>query len=252
MTTVAVLPVKRLGEAKQRLGETLAGDARRTLAQAMVGDVLEALRGAAAVDAIVVVTGEPAAVSLAAAAGAAVVTDPDDAGHVRAARRGVTWAIEQGATRALLVPGDCPALDPAEVDALLGEPAPADTPAGLAPAAPDPARPAPAGPASPATTSAARGGAAASVIVVPDRHGTGTNALVLTPPDAIVPSFGPGSRARHEQAARAAGAHVRVAQPPSLLLDVDTADDLAALRTALGGRAGGAARTRAVLARLEP
>jgi 2-phospho-L-lactate/phosphoenolpyruvate guanylyltransferase len=220
MTTVAVLPVKRLDEAKQRLGDALDAVQRRALAEAMVGDVLDALTGAAAVDAIVVVTGEPAALDLAAAAGAATVADPDDAGHVRAARRGVTWALAHGATRALLVPGDCPALDPGELDGLLA--------------------------------GGAREGAGGEVVVVPDRHGTGTNALVLAPPDAIVPSFGPGSRARHEKAALLAGARVRVAEPPTLLLDVDTADDLAALRAALGRRAGGARRTRAVLAGLAP
>jgi 2-phospho-L-lactate/phosphoenolpyruvate guanylyltransferase len=229
MTTVAVLPVKRLGEAKQRLGDALGAVERRALAEAMVGDVLDALTGAAAVDAIVVVTGEPAAVALAAAAGAATVADPDDAGHVRAARRGVTWALQHGATRALLVPGDCPALDPDEIDGLLAAASGADRAAG-----------------------SARGRAGGEVIVVPDRHGTGTNALVLTPPDAIVPSFGPGSRARHEQAAGAAGARARVAEPPSLLLDVDTPDDLDALRAALGRRPGGAVRTRAVLAGLAP
>jgi 2-phospho-L-lactate/phosphoenolpyruvate guanylyltransferase len=235
MTTVAVLPVKRLDEAKQRLGDALGAEGRRALAEAMVGDVLDALTGAAAVDAIVVVTGEPAASALAAAAGAATVADPDDAGHVRAARRGVTWALEHGAARALLVPGDCPALDPDEVDGLL------TGASGLRPGAGQAAGGAP-----------ERARAGGEVIVVPDRHGTGTNALVLTPPDAIVPSFGPGSRARHEEAARVAGARVRVAEPPSLLLDVDTADDLAALRTALGRRTGGAARTRAVLAGLAP
>jgi 2-phospho-L-lactate guanylyltransferase len=215
MTTVAVLPVKRLGEAKQRLDETLAGAGRRALAEAMAGDVLDALTRAAAIHAIVVVTGEPMAERLAAAAGAATVADPDDAGHVPAARLGVAWALGQGATRALLVPGDCPTLDPAEVDELLA-------------------------------------GAEAGVVVVPDRHGTGTNALVLAPPDVIAPSFGPGSRARHEAAARAAGAAVRVAEPPSLVLDVDTADDLAALRAALDRRPGGAARTRAALTGLAP
>ena len=86
--------------------------------------------------------------------------------------------------------------------------------------------------------------------IVPDRHGTGTNALLLTPPDAIEPSFGPGSRARHEAAAAAAGAECRIAEPPSLALDVDTADDLAALRAALDARTGGAAHTRGLLARL--
>jgi 2-phospho-L-lactate guanylyltransferase len=88
------------------------------------------------------------------------------------------------------------------------------------------------------------------VVIVPDRHGTGTNALLLRPPDAIVPSFGDGSFARHVAGAEAASGPPRVAELPSLVLDVDTPGDLAALREALSARSAGAVRTRAVLERL--
>ena len=71
------------------------------------------------------------------------------------------------------------------------------------------------------------------VVIVPDRHGTGTNALLLTPPDVIEPSFGDDSRARHERLAQEAGATVRVAEIASLMLDVDTPEDLDALAEAL-------------------
>ena len=182
----------------------------------MLTDVLTALRRARRVDGVVVVTSESGADALSRAHGAQVIRDPDEPGHSPAASHGVRWAVEQGARRALLVPGDCPSLDPAEVDDLL-----------IAHPHDD-----------------------ARVTIVPDRHGTGTNALVLTPPGAIAPSFGPGSRARHEAAAEAAGAEWRIAEPPSLTLDVDTADDLAVLRAALDARTGGAAYTRGMLARL--
>ena len=43
------------------------------------------------------------------------------------------------------------------------------------------------------------------MLVVPDRHGTGTNALLLQPPDVMAPSFGEGSHARHLGNARGAG-----------------------------------------------
>jgi 2-phospho-L-lactate guanylyltransferase len=90
------------------------------------------------------------------------------------------------------------------------------------------------------------------VVIVPDRHGSGTNALLLSPPDVVAPSFGAGSFARHAARARAAGAMVQVCELPSLGLDVDTPDDLAALRAALDRRPGGVGRTRAVLDRLVP
>ncbi len=215
MRTVAVLPVKSFPRAKQRLGEALGGGDRRTLAAAMVGDVLEALGAVPELAEVIVVTAEPAAAAAAEEAGALVVHDPEEAGQSAAAERGIAAALERGAERVLLVPGDCPALAPAELSGLLEnvEPLP-------------------------------------SVVIVPDRHGSGTNALLLAPPGALAPSFGSGSFARHAARARAAGADVKVAPLPSLGLDVDTPGDLAALRAALAARPGGAERTRAVLDRL--
>jgi len=214
MRTAAVLPVKRFDSAKQRLSEAVGGAERRELAAAMVEDVLAALREIDGLDDLIVVTAEDRAAALARAAGAHVVPDRVEGGQSLAAEVGVEMAVQHGAERALLVPGDCPALDPAEVAALL--------------------------------TRYEGGG----VVIVPDRHGEGTNALLLTPPKALSPAFGPGSLARHAALARAAGATVRVAQAPSLELDVDTPGDLAALRAALDERPAVAPRTRAVLERL--
>jgi len=215
--TIAVLPVKRFGAAKQRLDNDLSDGTRRALAEAMVTDVLIALRRAKGVDEVLVVSGETMAVALAAGYdAAAVVDDPDDASHSAAAARGVQAAMERGATRVLLVPGDCPALDPAELDELLED---------------------------------AEGVAGPDVVIVPDRHGDGTNALLLTPPDAIGPAFGPGSRERHERLAAEAGATCAAIDVPTLGLDGDTVHDLAALRTALEDVRGGASHTRGLLAR---
>jgi len=213
MATIAVLPVKSFGRAKQRLHEGMHARWRRELAEAMVADVLLALSAVRGLDQVIVVTGDLAAVTLAQEAGAAVVHDPEEAGQSAAAIRGIDAAAD--ADRVLLVPGDCPALAPAEVEGLL------------------------------AGASRRR-----SVVIVPDRHGHGTNVLLITPPGALVPTFGIGSFARHAARARAGDAEVKVARLPSLELDVDTPDDLEALRTALARRAGGAPRTRALLERL--
>jgi 2-phospho-L-lactate guanylyltransferase len=219
-STIAVLPVKTFGRAKQRLGGALGGPERVTLAAAMVEDVLAALRAVPGLDGVIVVTREPGAVATARAAGAAVVDDPAEAGHSQAAQLGVATALARGAERVLLVPGDCPALDPAEVGALLERDAAA--------------------------------GATRRAVIVSDRHGTGTNALLLTPPDLMAPSFGPGSLARHEGRAHGARATVRIAALRSLELDVDTPRDLAALRDALTELPGAAPRTRALLVALAP
>ena len=86
---------------------------------------------------------------------------------------------------------------------------------------------------------------------MPDRHGTGTNALLLRPPAAIEPSFGPGSFERHRRAAEAAGVSYSTERLPSLMLDVDTGDDLAELIRALEDRRGQAPHTRGALRQLD-
>lgn len=207
MKATAILPVKRFGAAKQRLAIGLNEERRRALIAAMVGDVLAAVGEARSVERTIVVSSEPAAAELAAAAGAELLPDPDEGGHVGAARAGIARAVALGARCAVLVPGDCPLLDPRELDRLL---------TGI----PDP-----------------------YVAVVPDRHGTGTNALALCPPGAIAPAFGEGSCARHVAAAREAGIAFGVEELPSLGLDLDTPADIVALTRALADHPGRAPRT---------
>ena len=186
MRTAAILPIKSFDRAKSRLDRP----GRAGLAAGMATDVLRALAAARSLDAVLVVTREPGARAAALEHGAQVVDEPELLGHSGAAELGVAHALAGGAERVLLVPGDCPLVSGGDVDALLAR------------------HPGP------------------GVVVVPDRHGTGTNALLLAPPDAIRPAFGPGSRERHLALALEAGAEIAVDEVPSLLLDVDTAEDL--------------------------
>ena len=213
MRTLAILPVKGFGAAKQRLAAALGTGPRRALAQAMFSDVLASLRQVAGLDAVAVVTADPVAEAAARGEGVLILRDAAEAGQSAAASIGIAHALAEGFKRVLLVPGDTPLLDPGEVASLLAVPRP--------------------------------------VSIVPDRHGTGTNGLVLTPPDAIAPSFGPGSLKRHVAATEAAGVSPAVAQVPTLMLDVDTGDDLSALRAALAERRDGAAATRKALHAME-
>lgn len=190
MNATAVVPVKRFGAAKQRLGDSLSTAERRELAESMLHDVLAALARCKRLDGVIVVSGEAAAREAAEAAGAGWIDDPLDAGHSEAAGLGVAATLDAGAECAALLPGDCPLLDPAELDRVLGE---------------------------------MRTGVAG---VIPDRHGSGTNGLLLAPPDAIAPAFGPGSRERHLELARHSSTEPRLVEVPSLALDLDTPEDL--------------------------
>ena len=190
MQATAILPIKRFGAAKSRLSGAVPAEARRALAAAMLSDVLVALGGSSALERVIVVSGEPIAVAAAESAGIQVINDPADAGHSEAAGLGIRTALAAGAECVAILPGDCPLLVPGELDAAL----------------------------------AAQLGD--SVGVIPDRHGSGTNGLILSPPGAIIPAFGPGSRERHLGLARAAGMQARAVEIPSLALDLDTPDDL--------------------------
>lgn len=196
MKATAIIPVKRFGAAKQRLLEALDRPQRAVLVKAMLTDVFAALGRAPAIERMIVVTGEGRAERIALRSAQRLATpievlrDPDDRGHSEAATLGIVRARALGARCVTLLPGDCPLLDPAELDAALER---------------------------------ARIG---RVGVVPDRHETGTNALVMAPPEAIAPAFGPGSRDRHLDRARRAGHEAVVEELPSLALDVDTPDDL--------------------------
>ncbi len=218
MRTAAVLPVKRFTQAKQRLSLSIADPVRQELVRAMVSDVLEALASVEAIELTVLVTREQAAVVAAAENGeAALVMQDAEQGQSAAVQIGIEAAIARGAERVLCIPGDCPALDPLEIAELLDFGARSEP----------------------------------EVVIVPDRHGTGTNALLLSPPDAIAPSFGPDSCARHLALARQAGIRSRIASPSSLLLDIDTGADLEALRRRLRQESLRAARTRAVLSTID-
>ena len=217
MRTQAIVPIKSFGSAKQRLSDLLATGSRRSLVQAMFADVLASLRRCRHVEAIVVVTADPLADSIARGDRLPVLHDEAGAGQSAAVEIGIADAIAKGFERVLLVPGDTPLLDPAEVDDLLER--------------------------------AERDGI--EVAIVPDRHGTGTNALVLAPPDAMRPSFGEGSFERHVAAAREAGRSYREDSVPSLAPDVDTPDDLALVWNLVDETRMRAQRTRGALRQLD-
>jgi 2-phospho-L-lactate guanylyltransferase len=213
MRTFAILPVKTFAKAKQRLDDRLDLGTRRVIAEAMYCDVLVALRRAKRVDEILVITADDHAAQIAGGYGASVLID-HERGHNAAAAVGVLAACRANAGRVLLVPGDCPLLDSVEVDELIGrEPAP-------------------------------------GAVIVPDRHGTGTNALLLTPPDSVEPSFGPDSCTRHQANAERDGTAAEVVEVSSLSLDIDTPDDLELLHAALESTHGRAAHTRGALRQL--
>jgi 2-phospho-L-lactate guanylyltransferase len=190
--------------AKTRLRRALGPAGRERLAGAMLDDVVAA--AVATGWPVLVVTDARSIAARARVAGASAMVVAAR-GTRDGARRGLTRAERDGARAALIVAADVPFVRTEDLRRI------------------------------------AAAGRRAAVVIVPDRRGSGTNALFLRPPSRMAPRFGRRSLAAHRAAAGLDGRVVSIAR---LGLDVDTPADLQALRRAKR-RAG--ARTRAALDR---
>jgi 2-phospho-L-lactate/phosphoenolpyruvate guanylyltransferase len=177
--------------------------------------VLGALERASTLETIVVVSGDRRVRDMVAGTDVVLIADIDEKGQSHAARTGLARASALGCSRAALVPSDCPLLEPSELDRLVEASVTAD------------------------------------VVIVPDRHDTGTNAIVIDPSGPFEPQFGPDSLRRHTEQAERRGLAYSLERPPSLTLDVDTGEDLLALAVALERSHGRAPRTQGVLRQIE-
>ncbi len=187
----ALVPLKALGEVKERLAAILSPQERQRLALAMLTDVVTALLGAASIAYLAVVSPDPAVLAHAQKLGAHPIPEPPQARGLNAALgHAASLVSEQGATALLVVPADLPTLTAALVEEVVQ-------------ALPQP-----------------RG-----MAIAPSAEG-GTNALALRPPDAVPFRFGPRSFTAHRREAVARGVPIAVLRLEGLTYDVDGPQDL--------------------------
>jgi 2-phospho-L-lactate guanylyltransferase len=189
----AVVPAKDLAQAKQRLAGILTPEERQGLAQAMLEDVLAALAGVSAIAGTIVVTREAAFAATAQSLGARVIADLRHEGPSAAITLAAKQLAEEGATGMLAIPADVPLATSADITAIVLD---------------VPSRPA--------------------VTLVPALSDMGTNAIALTPCDAVPIRFGTQSFFRHLEGALERGITPRILRLPRLGLDIDRPEDLAA------------------------
>lgn len=194
MTLHAVVPVKSLAQAKQRLVGCLTPEQRHAMAVHMLHDVLQVLaqvRDMGCLDGLLVVTADAEVAAVAACHGATVLAEVGADGLNAAVSQGASWLQAQGAAGMLVLPSDIPGVTAGELDTVV--------------------------------RMHRRGRA---MTLVPSRDGDGTNALLLTPATALCLAYGPGSCTRHQRAGRAAGLAPRLVELPGLGLDLDHPHDL--------------------------
>ena len=189
-----LLPIKDLRRAKQRLAPLLNPEERFALAQAMLADTIRAVRGVRRADKIFVVTNYIPAMEAAEANGWELLREEQQISESVSVDAASRHCAECGVTSLLRLPLDVPLVHANDIDELLETDC-----------------------------------AAPALVIVPSRDGTGTNAIVRTPP-ALFPSyFGTGSFAKHCGEAERAGAQILVRRNTRLETDVDDEADLRAL-----------------------
>lgn len=194
-----VLPMRTVSGGKARLGEALDAEEREELVLGMLLHTLDVLGAWPVCRRIHLVSPDPVLSAATSQAGVEVTVHRQQGeGLNEGIELGVSAARLEQATSLLVLPGDLPHLSVEALDELLT--------------------------AADAGVVAAAGGPL--VAIVPSDAGGGTNALLLRPPDAIAPAFGPGSFEAHLRAAAAADAAVQVVSDPSLGFDLDTPADL--------------------------
>jgi len=191
MTLWAIVPVKPLRRGKSRLAEVLTQDERKDLNRRLLAHTVDTLAAIPEIEHVLVVSRDPEALALARDHGARTVQENGALGLNIALAKATIVARNYITSGVLIVPADLPLLTPEDVHAMLER-------------AKDPP----------------------VVVVAPDRHRKGTNALLVCPVGLIGYDFGPDSFQRHCELARRAGARLEICELPSLALDVDMPEDL--------------------------
>jgi 2-phospho-L-lactate guanylyltransferase len=189
----AIVPVKELDGAKQRLAGLLTPAHRSALAEVMVGEVLDAITGAHGLAGLVVVTLDPRITALARRLGARIITDGAREGHTGSVTAAIRILVHERRGGMMAMPGDIPAVTPAEIEAVL-----------------------------------AAHGAAPSFTISPAHDDLGSNAVICSPPDAVPLRFGDNSFFPHLDAARRCDIEPVVVRQPGIAMDIDQPVDLAA------------------------
>jgi 2-phospho-L-lactate guanylyltransferase len=195
----AVIPVKQISQAKQRLSPLLSTEERRNFFSAMLEDVLSMMVKIDFFEKIILATNCPHAISIAGRHGIThFETGPDD-GLNQAAGETVNHLLENGIRDMFLIPGDIPLITEEEINNVLR----------AHPSAP-------------------------SLTIIPSRDKLGSNCILLSPPSRMPLKFGPDSYFRHLEIAQTNGLKINPMVFPGFGLDIDEPKDLFELLKAEG------------------
>jgi 2-phospho-L-lactate guanylyltransferase len=195
MTLWAIVPVKPLRRGKSRLAGALSDEERVELNQSLLQHTLKTLRGLKEVEQVLVVSRDPEALTIARQEGARTVRENGQPLLNTALTRATVVAQVYATRGVLILPADLPLISEEDVLTLIER------------AANPPV-----------------------IVIAPDRHGKGTNALLISPSGLIDYDFGENSFEKHCELAKKAGARLEIVDLPTLGLDLDLPEDLELIR----------------------
>jgi len=192
MTPWLLVPVKSMTTGKSRLAPFLENSTRRQLNELFLYRAIETASEFPGHDHAAFISECDEVIAMVEAYGFLAIRQTGSAGLNAAAAQGVAELRRRAARPVLLMPCDEPTVRPDDLRRI-----------------------------------AAIGATSGGIVICPDKHGTGTNALYL-PPDARMEfQFGEQSLARHCREARRIGSALTVHYDPRIAFDIDAPQDLA-------------------------
>jgi 2-phospho-L-lactate guanylyltransferase len=173
----------------------LAEDQREALNRCLLDNTLDVLKSIKAIEVVLVVSRDPQALTIARSFGARTIQESGSPELNQALERATLFAIRSAVNSVLIIPADLPLINTLDINVILD--------AGRIPPV---------------------------VVLAPDRHRKGTNAMLVSPTGLFRYHYGDNSFQKHSSLALSLGAQLKICDRPALALDLDLPEDLELVR----------------------
>ena len=191
MKIFAIVPVKKFEKGKSRLASLLDIRNRAKLGGLLLDSTLRTLKNATAISSTIVVSSDIRAKTIAKSYGAIFLDEGKDTGVNNAVSLANDYCIQTGADATIVVPQDLPLALSEDIDTICN----------------------------------ASKNWHKCLIICPSARYDGSNALLRRPPKLIESSYDDNSFDKHINAARRAGAKIKIILLHRIMRDLDTVED---------------------------
>lgn len=195
MTLWAIIPIKSFHNGKSRLAGCLSDEERISLTKGMFINLLQTLKFSTNIADAVIVSHDEEVRTVTESFNFRYLQEPSPFSLNHAVEAACQFCLSQGASEVLILPADMPLVNQESLQGLISK----DTNPPI-------------------------------VVVAPDRHEAGTNALLINPMNGFSFHFGENSFALHQKIAESLHYRVVIVHTPEIELDLDLPEDLVLYR----------------------